>query len=219
MAAELARHGTLRMMPSWAAEAAGSKWRGEAVRAALTASSPAHKTLNLRNNGPANTRFTEHARLKDHVSSMEGGLEAKVNEGGKHLIPSVFFSPSHTHLLLRFFPVDAGFFSSSVTSFDRPHRLSRDHPRTYVTLRRPAGRTLLTPKFACRTGGTWLGVCVANYCGGHSCVVVSLLDTGRAVRFALHVWRTTREVARGGVPHPTGSGPDVPGSRGEVAAS
>ncbi|KAF6818092.1 ABC metal ion transporter [Colletotrichum musicola] len=27
----------------------------------------------------------EHARLKDHVSSMEGGLEAKVNEGGSNL--------------------------------------------------------------------------------------------------------------------------------------
>lgn len=26
---------------------------------------------------------TEHARLKDHVASMEGGLEAKINEGGK----------------------------------------------------------------------------------------------------------------------------------------
>jgi hypothetical protein len=26
--------------------------------------------------------FTEHARLKDHVASMEGGLEAKINEGG-----------------------------------------------------------------------------------------------------------------------------------------
>ncbi|OLN93990.1 Metal resistance protein YCF1-like protein 1 [Colletotrichum chlorophyti] len=27
----------------------------------------------------------EHARLKDHVSSMEGGLEAKINEGGSNL--------------------------------------------------------------------------------------------------------------------------------------
>lgn len=27
--------------------------------------------------------LTEHARLKDHVSSMDGGLEAKINEGGK----------------------------------------------------------------------------------------------------------------------------------------
>jgi len=27
----------------------------------------------------------EHARLKDHVASMTGGLEAKVYEGGKEL--------------------------------------------------------------------------------------------------------------------------------------
>ena len=26
-----------------------------------------------------------HARLKDHVASMSGGLEARVNEGGKLL--------------------------------------------------------------------------------------------------------------------------------------
>jgi len=25
----------------------------------------------------------EHARLKDHVASMDGGLEAKINEGGE----------------------------------------------------------------------------------------------------------------------------------------
>lgn len=25
----------------------------------------------------------DHARLKSHIASMEGGLEAKINEGGK----------------------------------------------------------------------------------------------------------------------------------------
>jgi ATP-binding cassette subfamily C (CFTR/MRP) protein 1 len=25
----------------------------------------------------------DHARLKDHVASMDGGLEAKIHEGGK----------------------------------------------------------------------------------------------------------------------------------------
>lgn len=29
------------------------------------------------------TRITEHARLKDHIASMPGGLEAKIQEGGK----------------------------------------------------------------------------------------------------------------------------------------
>lgn len=33
------------------------------------------------------TRSTEHARLKDHVASMPGGLEAKIQEGGKQDIP------------------------------------------------------------------------------------------------------------------------------------
>lgn len=28
-------------------------------------------------------RLLEHARLKDHVVSMDGGLEAKINEGGE----------------------------------------------------------------------------------------------------------------------------------------
>ncbi|KAK4232106.1 ABC transporter type 1, transmembrane domain-containing protein [Podospora fimiseda] len=39
----------------------------------------------------------EHARLKDHVSSMEGGLEAKVHEGGKHRV--LFYSYDFTHTL------------------------------------------------------------------------------------------------------------------------
>ena len=52
---------------------------------------------------PLTSSFTEHARLKDHVSSMEGGLEAKVNEGGKqqHFLFRLctlakFPSPSHS---------------------------------------------------------------------------------------------------------------------------
>ncbi len=32
----------------------------------------------------------EHARLKDHVASMDGGLEAKIHEGGEC---TMFFSP------------------------------------------------------------------------------------------------------------------------------
>ena len=35
----------------------------------------------------------EHARLKDHVSSMEGGLEAKINEGFVLLSRCDMFSP------------------------------------------------------------------------------------------------------------------------------
>lgn len=31
----------------------------------------------------ANFYSLDHARLKDHIASMEGGLEAKINEGGK----------------------------------------------------------------------------------------------------------------------------------------
>jgi hypothetical protein len=31
-------------------------------------------------------KYLEHARLKEHVSSMDGGLEAKVNEGGKSIL-------------------------------------------------------------------------------------------------------------------------------------
>lgn len=202
------------MMPSWAAEAAGSKWRDSrypGASAALTASSPAHETLNLRDNSSANSRFTEHARLKDHVSSMEGGLEAKVNEGGKqHSIPSVLsFHPIHDLP-----PVSS---PSMPASFRRllhplivPHRLSRGRPRTHVTPRRPAGRTFLTPKFACRTGNP-AGVCVANYCGGYSCEVVPLLDgegcSLRVARVEVHARNCTW-----GVPHPTGSGADVPGS-------
>ena len=39
-------------------------------------------------------RRTEHARLKEHVISMEGGLEAKINEGGKQCIfPRGVFRP------------------------------------------------------------------------------------------------------------------------------
>jgi hypothetical protein len=34
--------------------------------------------------------YTEHARLKDHVAGMEGGLEAKIHEGGKHCILTIF---------------------------------------------------------------------------------------------------------------------------------
>lgn len=30
---------------------------------------------------PTDELCTEHARLKDHVASMTGGLEAKINEG------------------------------------------------------------------------------------------------------------------------------------------
>lgn len=33
-----------------------------------------------------NKAYTDHARLKDHVAGMDGGLEAKLNEGGKHLV-------------------------------------------------------------------------------------------------------------------------------------
>lgn len=32
----------------------------------------------------------DHARLKDHVAGMEGGLEAKINEGGKSFTFSFF---------------------------------------------------------------------------------------------------------------------------------
>ena len=35
--------------------------------------------------------YVDHARLKDHVAGMDGGLEAKINEGGKFL-KIVFFS-------------------------------------------------------------------------------------------------------------------------------
>lgn len=33
----------------------------------------------------------DHARLKDHVAGMEGGLEAKINEGGKSFTFFFFF--------------------------------------------------------------------------------------------------------------------------------
>jgi hypothetical protein len=29
------------------------------------------------------TVYPDHARLKEHVANMDGGLEAKINEGGK----------------------------------------------------------------------------------------------------------------------------------------
>lgn len=38
----------------------------------------------------------DHARLKDHVAGMEGGLEAKINEGGKFLD---LFPPFTCHLI------------------------------------------------------------------------------------------------------------------------
>lgn len=44
---------------------------------------------------------TEHARLKDHVASMEGGLEAKIHEGGKQRIFHVVSRPCFL-LLWRF---------------------------------------------------------------------------------------------------------------------
>jgi hypothetical protein len=34
--------------------------------------------------------FAEHARLKEHVTSMTGGLEAKINEGFVILLPPPF---------------------------------------------------------------------------------------------------------------------------------
>lgn len=47
---------------------------------------------------------TDHARLKEHVASMEGGLEAKIHEGGEfgtfhpsRFASAVYFS-SHHHL-------------------------------------------------------------------------------------------------------------------------
>lgn len=39
----------------------------------------------------SNARHIDHARLKDHVTSMNGGLEAKINEGGEsHCIQTPF---------------------------------------------------------------------------------------------------------------------------------
>ncbi len=43
-----------------------------------------------------NSGVAEHARLKDHVASMEGGLEAKIHEGGKQCL-FFFISLSHPH--------------------------------------------------------------------------------------------------------------------------
>lgn len=36
------------------------------------------------------TKVTEHARLKDHVAGMDGGLEAKIHEGYVYLNYSSF---------------------------------------------------------------------------------------------------------------------------------
>lgn len=48
------------------------------------------------------TMTLEHARLKEHVASMNGGLEARIHEGGKDIIgllftePEIFFLCRHT---------------------------------------------------------------------------------------------------------------------------
>jgi hypothetical protein len=66
----------------------------------------------------SNAGCAEHARLKDHISTMEGGLEAKLNEGGKPSdTPTAFLdiivsrlspiSLSHTHpcsLFIGYYP-------------------------------------------------------------------------------------------------------------------
>lgn len=130
---------------------------------------------------------------------MEGGLEAKVNEGGKHLTPSVFF-PSHSSHSP---PVDADFFSSSVTS------LSPSPPFSWSSSRicdraQPVARFLRPSLLVVRCPAG-----VANYCEGHfaSCPPLGM---------GLSVSRCTREVharcLHVGVPHSIGSGADVPGS-------
>ena len=68
----------------------------------LATLSPAHSLawplhfLTLHNTNVFNT---EHARLKDHVAGMEGGLEAKVHEGGKPCIISCLSLPDAFHRL------------------------------------------------------------------------------------------------------------------------
>ncbi len=43
--------------------------------------------------------MAEHARLKDHVASMNGGLEARIHEGGKLYTVSYEFN-IHRHCLV-----------------------------------------------------------------------------------------------------------------------
>lgn len=59
----------------------------------------------------------EHARLKEHVSSMEGGLEAKVNEGGKSYKPQV---PRLSPVLSRLFALHRFCVSVVVVVVSRP---------------------------------------------------------------------------------------------------
>ena len=52
-----------------------------------------------------------HARLKDHVASMEGGLDAKVQEGGEL---SLRFIPQFSSILQFFLPFPPCYSSASV---------------------------------------------------------------------------------------------------------
>lgn len=141
------------MMPSWAAEDVGLSGEMPGIPGAVRG--PLCRPRRTRHltcgQESANSHFTEHARLKDHVSSMEGGLEAKVNEGGKHLAPSI------SHLS----PVPTRYPSSMPTSFrrrlhlDRPYRLSRGRPHTHVT---PPARSHASYAQVCLSyGASWRG--------------------------------------------------------------
>lgn len=64
-------------------------------------------------------QYTEHARLKDHVASMPGGLEAKIQEGGKQDLPSKGFP--FVYVLCRCGTLDALCETRNLVTFLHPN--------------------------------------------------------------------------------------------------
>lgn len=83
--------------------------------------------------------LTEHARLKDHVASMTGGLEAKIHEGGKHAFAEVYTCPTCCSTILR--RICPYFFISYPISHDLPNPFSSPHTPPFSV---QAARILLT---------------------------------------------------------------------------
>jgi hypothetical protein len=79
---------------------------------------------------------TEHARLKDHVASMNGGLEAKIHEGGKH-------HPSHCSYCCRVPLVCDVIGARFLAAFFCPSLflILLHHPRTFAHMSMPVAPT------------------------------------------------------------------------------
>jgi hypothetical protein len=73
--------------------------------------------------------FAEHARLKDHVTSMDGGLEAKIQEG--FVFPSFFLFPFTFHHVCLVKRRSSALFASKTTPL--PASSPPHHPDPYPT--------------------------------------------------------------------------------------